>query len=124
MELVLLLVIISCLGIVFYATRSKSTQDKLSEHIKAAEVIIASELKEDAVRLEAVADELKKDVQEVTKEVKAAATEVKEVVEEVKEKIKKVSKPKASKTPKTEPVQKSTVKKTAGKGSTKKTNKS
>lgn len=81
MDLVLLVVIVACLGIVFYATREKPVQDKLKEHIKAAEVVIASEIKEDAAKLEVKAEEIKKDVQAVTEEAKAVAQDVQVTVE-------------------------------------------
>lgn len=118
MEFILLVVIFACLGVVFYATRSKPVQDKLKEHIQAAEVIITSEIKEDTAKLEVKAEELKKDVQAVTEEVKAvvqdvqvATAEVAAVVEEVKKTVKKVSKPKATKTaPAKEPKAKTTTK--------------
>lgn len=90
MEFVLLLIIGLSLGIVFYATRSKPVQDKLQEHIKAAEVIIASEIKEDVAKIEVAAEELKKDVQQVSEEIKTVASEVKVAGEEVKVVIEEV----------------------------------
>lgn len=85
MEFVLLLIIVLCLGIVFYATRSKPVQDKLQEHIKAAEVVVASEIKEETAKIEVAAEELKKEVQEISEEIKAAVSEeIKAVASEIK----------------------------------------
>lgn len=133
MEFVLFLVVAGCLGILFYATRSEKTQNSLKEHIKAAEVIVTSEIKNDVAKVEAVAEELQKEIAAVAEEVQSTVvavqekvTEVKETVAEVKETVKKVAKkpvadkPKADK-PKTAKkvtteVAKPKEKKTAAKG--------
>ena len=126
MDFVLFLVVAGCLGVLFYATRSGQTQNSLKEHIKAAEVIVTSEIKNDVAKVEAVAEELQKEIAAVAEEVQSTVVAVQEKVAEVKETVKKAAKkpvadkPKADK-PKTAKkvtaeVAKPKEKKTAAKG--------
>jgi len=106
MEFLFGLIAIVGLGAIFYVTVNKKTRNELSDHIKAAEVVI-TEVQQELQHVEETANKLavkaEKVVEEVVAEVKEVATKIKKV---------KVAAPKsaATKTAKTTAKSKATAK--------------